>query len=142
MLSYLWNVVGFGYPKNTTEYLVRGGWCLVIATLWFALGVTGSFWGWAVSALMVGMSGWWLTMGILNHQNMLVVEDDLDRSPQVEFDLVLDPNRDYAVNQGAPVWITVGNYSVQIVQDANGIARVNAYDLYREDEDPIAKIEI
>lgn len=142
MISYLWNICGMGTPVGTHQLLMRSAWCCFLAVLWFALGVTGTFWGWAVTVVMAIMAGCWFTVGILAYYNMLVLDDETDRSPQVEFDTVLDPNRDYAVNQGAPVWLTVGNYSLQIVQDANGIARVNAYDLYREDEDPVAKIEI
>ena len=57
-------------------------------------------------------------------------------------ELILDPERDYVVNPDAPVWLTVGNYSVQIIQREHGIAQVNMYHLYREDEEPVATVEV
>lgn len=143
MFDNIWNTIGFGTPVTLYQMLGRGVWCLVIAALWFAFGYSGTFIGWLFVVSLGFMAGGWIAKMVWTVQQMLAEESASNtRSPQVEEELILDPERDYVVNPGEPIWITVGNSSIRIVQRDGGIAQVQAYPLYREDEDPISELEV
>jgi hypothetical protein len=142
MLDNIWNTIGFGKPTTIRQMFARGVWCLCLSALWLAIGLSGTFLGWLIVVCMSVIAGHWFTRGWTIGVSMLDEQSSETQPPAVEEELILDPDRDYVVNPDAPVWLTVGNYSIQITQKEHGIARINAYHLYREDEDPVATVEV
>lgn len=143
MLSDIWNTIGFGKPTNIRQMFARGVWCLCLAAVWLAIGLSGTFLGWLVVVSMSVVAGHWFTSA-WNAGQRLLDERLQQENSELEFaqELILDPDRDYVVNPDVPVWLTVGNYSLQIIQKDLGHAQVNVYHLYREDEDPIDVLEV
>lgn len=142
MLTSIWNIIGFGTPTTLRQMTLRAVWCLGLSVVWFATDLSGTFLGWFCVVLLSFASGYWATrvwvICVLQVQEQMNDE----REPLVEQELILDPDRDYVVNPDAPVWLTVGNYSVQVIQKDLGLAQINVYHLYREDEDPVACVEV
>jgi len=121
----------------------RGIWCLALAALWFALGFSGTFFGWLLVVVLSFMSGAWIIKAAIGVQDVLQLAENAENvSPQTAMELILDPERDYVVNPGEPCWFTVGNHSVRIMQKDGGAVQVQVYNLYREDEDPVSEIDI
>jgi hypothetical protein len=122
--------------------VLRAIWYVCLAAVWFATDLSGTFFGWMCVVLLSFASGHWATR--VWTICALTVQEQMseEQQPLVEQELILDPERDYVVNPAAPVWLTVGNYSVQVIQNELGQARINVYHLYREDEDPVARVEV
>ena len=142
MLDNIWNIIGFGTPTTLRQMVLRAVWCVCLAAVWFATDLSGTFFGWICVVLLSFAAGRWATqvwmICSLHGQTQLSEE----REPLIEHELILDPDRDYVVKPGAPVWLTVGNYSAQVIQGELGVARINVYHLYREDEAPVACVEV
>lgn len=143
MLDNIWRTIGLGTPTNIRQMFARGVWCLCLAAIWFAVGASGTFLGWLFVVILSVIAGGWFTYMWTIVSRVLDEHAAEENTPTaVEQELILDPDRDYVVNTGAPIWMTVGNSSIQIVQKENGVAQVNAYPLYREDEPATATFEV
>jgi len=63
MFDNIWNTIGFGKPTNIRQMFARGLWCLCLAALWLAIGLSGTFLGWLVVVCMSVVAGHWFTRG-------------------------------------------------------------------------------
>lgn len=146
MLDNLWRTIGLGQPVTLTQVTLRAFMCVVLCVCWFMLDVTGTILGWFVASLMAFMGGWWLgrAMGWIDDKVLAETVEIMANTlrPVVARTPVLEPELDYVVNPGEPCWMTVGNYSVRVLQQDGGGASVQVYHVNREDEDPIHTYEV
>lgn len=143
MLTSLWNTFGLGTPVTPFQKLGRAAICAALAIgLYFMVpAITPIMF--IISMMLCFMSGGYVRNVIdLVVQEMERREQEDNQPASVEEELILDPDRDYVVNPGEPVWLTVGLYSVRIMQKDQGRAHVQTYHLYREDEDPITDVVV
>ena len=143
MIDSLWRTIGFGEPITLKQMLGRAGSSFICAVVVLATDLAGTFGGW-LAVLFFGIScGMYLMkVGMILQQVVDAMDAEANPTNAVETELILDSERDYVVNPGEPCWITVGNYSIRVKQLDSGSAEVLTYHLYREDEDPIARIEV
>ena len=145
MLDNLWRTFGFGTPITVNQMLGRAVICIAASVFMIIGGFTTTVIEMIFIVMLGIVAGFWLgrIMGWINDKMLLEATENIASilKPIAAQTPVLDPDVDYVVNPGEPCWITVGNYSVRIVQRDGGDAAVQVFHLNREDEAPLNSFE-
>lgn len=146
MFDNLWRTFGFGSPVTVAQMLGRGAICIALAIGLIAVGNTTTVFDWLFIVMLTWGSGLWVgkVLGWVDDKLLVEATENVANmlKPVVARTPVLEPELDYVVNPGEPCWMTVGNYSVRVLQNDNGGASVQVYHLNREDEEAITKLEV
>ena len=138
MGEFIWRTVLFGVPVTRAQTAVRTLICIALAIILFAATNAGTILDAVFIFLLLIVAGTWLGKLEYHQFDAKPAPDTQPAKP----DPMLDGTVDYKVNTGEPVWITVGNTSIRLVQNADRTASVQAWYLDHEDEPPIRKFDL